>query len=192
MKKLTLLFILMIALTAISFTQEEYKISDVTVSSGRGALSSGIFGSINVIGNNNRLIFEVEKDFAQAMYGKQMGDFFVAGSGGFFQNTPWVGPYIVFSKSVFTLVSWNGIAAGQANDPQLKLKFIFAFHSIRVDIKPFYLNYAVISFQQDRVNNLPGAGIVIPVGDKVTCSVGGDYTLRDKKPLFGASLNYKL
>ncbi len=192
MKKIILLSILMVTLTVISSAQEEYKISDITVSSGRGALSSGIFASINVIGNDNRLIFEVEKDFVEAMYGKTIGDFFLAGSGGFFQNTPWVGPYVVFNKGIFSFTSWYGMGAGQANNPEWKTKFLFAFNSARLNLSPFYVAWTRISFQKDMVNDLPAAGVSFQFGNQISCSVGGEYTLRDKKPLFGASLNYKL
>jgi hypothetical protein len=191
MKKAILISVFAILFTLISSAQD-YRMSDITISSGRGALSSGIFISTNITNDQNRLTFEVEKDFAQAIFGTQMKNVFVAGSAGFFQNTPWIGPFLVFQPGIFTIISWNGVAAGQANNPDWKLKFIFAFHSIRMDLGPVYFSYARISFQKDRVNNLPGMGFIIPVGSKITCSVGGEYTLRDKNPLFGASLNYKL
>lgn len=190
--RLFVVFTVLLLSVSLLPAQEDYKISDVTISSGRGALSSGIFGSVNIVSENRRLIFEVEKDFVEAMYGSQQGDFFLAGSGGFFQNTPWVGPYIIFKKGILTAVSWNGIAAGQANNPEWKLKFLFAFHSVRLDLSPFYIAWTRISFQKDAVNDLPGAGIGFKFGNQISCSVGGEYTLRDKKPLFGASLNYAL
>jgi hypothetical protein len=192
MKNAILVAIFTIILTLVSLAQD-YKLSDITMSSGRGALSSGIFASTNVVGDNNtRLIMDFEKSFVEIMYGVQSEKTFLAGSAGLFENAPWIGHYIVFQPSIFTITSWSGIAAGQANDPKWKLQFLFLYHSIRMDVEPFYIAWTRISFQKDAVNDLPGAGVVIPVGSKITCSVGGEYTLRDKKPLFGAALNYKL
>ena len=193
MKKFTVLFlfILFFALVGTVGAQQEdhYHLSSLTVSSGEGALSSGIFASATIQNNNTKLIFEVCSSFVQAMYGKQVGDFFIAGSGGAFDNTPWVGPYVVYNPANWiSLTTWEGASAGVDKHPDIKhIQFYFAYNNLRLNYSVLYLQWSLIHFQKDVPNNLPGGGISLPLG-KYTVFAGCDYSLRDHKPLYSAGV----
>lgn len=193
-----LLCVLFLGLTTLSSfaqapPQDDYRLSDITVSSGKGALSSGVFASATVMNTSWRLIFQVNNDFVQAMYGTNEGSLFLAGSGGFFMNTPWVGPYIEVQPWDFLFaVSWIGVSAGKGGEPSTDPQLFFLFHSVRVTMGPFYASHTLIHYQKDVPNHLPGIGWNFTLGTKVTCSIGAEYTLRDKEPLFSGVIQYKL
>lgn len=180
--------ILLVATSAFA----QVKISDITVSSGRGALSSGLYIGTNLdLGDSKNLTFEVTADYVQAMYTKTYGILSIGPSAGFFQNAPWIGPYIKVQPTDFiTFVSWAGISGGQANDPQFEVKYSFAYHNVKISVGPANVSFTTLSFQKDRLNSLIGGGIDIPLGEKIKCGITCDYSLRDSEPLFGASLCY--
>ena len=192
-----LIIALFIFVNTISAQQEQkdtdVKITGVTIGSGESSLSTGIFGSMGIeTGNNYKLIFEVNQSYMQFMYGKTVGDLYIAGSGGYFSNTPWVGPYITYSPTDWiSFLTWEGWCAGTDSHPSAKeINFYFAFNSVKVSSGIFYMQYALLHFQKDTPNNLPGIGVAIPIG-KYTFSIGGDYSLRDKKPLFSGAFTLK-
>ncbi|RJQ29626.1 hypothetical protein C4565_01875 [Candidatus Parcubacteria bacterium] len=181
--------ILLLFLTSIVSAQ---KVSDLTISSGRGALSSGLYIGTNVdFGDSKNLTLEATADYVQAMYTKTFGIFSIGPSAGFFQNTPWVGPYIkVQPTSFITLVSWTGVSAGKADNPQFEVEYSFAYHLVRIDAGPINVSLTTLSFQDEKLNCLVGSGITIPLSEKIKTSITCDYSLRDSDPLFGASLCY--
>jgi hypothetical protein len=190
--KLKVLFLLL-ACSSIVFAQKA-RISDITISSGRGALSSGIDASINIdldkAGSN--LVFEVAHDFVQGIYTKQYGSIAVGPSAGFFENAPWVGPYLRYTPtSYITFVTWEGISAGLANAPAFEVKYSFAYNSLRIDLGPFWISHTALSFQSERLNQLTGAGFTVSLADNMSCSIGCDYSLRDQASLFSSSLCYR-
>ncbi len=193
MKKSVLLFALIIAFVGIINAQENgYKLSSLTVSSGEGALSSGIFISGTLQNANTKFTLEVCSSFAQAIYGTSYGNFFVAGSAGFNNNTPWVGPFISFTPSNWiSFTTWEGVSAGKDKHPNLKsfedIQFYFAYNNVKLNYSIFFIQYSVIHFQKDVPNNMPGGGISLSLG-KYNVFVSCDYSLRDQKPLYAAGL----
>ncbi len=195
------ILLVLVLLSSTLSAQNSAHISDFTISSGRGALSSGLFASVNTkfgqtgtMGlNQPTLALEMCDAFVQAIYTETYGSLTVGPSAGFFKNAPWVAPFIKFKPtSYITFVSWTGISAGQANAPAFEAKFSFAYHSLRVDIGPVWVSHTLISFQKDRLNQLSGAGFNIPLSSKMTCFVGCAYSLRDSDPLFSAGLYTEL
>lgn len=199
------LFLLLFAILGFTFTSsaQEARIKDVTISSGRGALSSGLFAGVNVdfgttvneylVRSSSNLAFEACNDFVQAIYTVTFdsGSIFIGQSAGFFQNAFWVGPYFKFVPMKWlSIVSWNGVSGGQANAPAFDLRFSFSYTSVRTDVGPFWVSHTLISFQKERLNQLTGAGFNVPLGSKVNIATGCDYTWRDHAPLFSSALTY--
>ena len=171
---------------------QDYRLSSLTVSSGEGALSSGIFISGTLQNTTSRFTLEVCSSFAQAIYGSNYGDFFIAGSAGFNNNTPWIGPFISFSPcNWLSVTTWEGISAGKDKHPNLKsfedIQFYFAYNNIKLNYSIFFIQYSIIHFQKDVPNNMPGGGISLSLG-KYNVFAGCEYSLRDEKPLYSAGL----
>ena len=197
MKKITLVLMVALflsgAISAQTKDNGEVKITDLTISSGKSSLSTGICGSIGIeTGDEYKLIFEVNQSYMQFMYGKVIGDFYIAGSGGYFNNTPWIGPYVTYSPTNWlSFLTWEGWEAGTDGKPSTKeVNMYFAYNSVKVSIGIFYAQYALLHFEKCIPDNLPGVGIAIPVG-KYTFSIGADYSLRDEKPLFSGALTLR-
>ena len=196
MKRIFLLTTLIVLVSISTSTAQEmktsdYSLSDVTISSGRGALSNGIFASATVTNGTERMYFQIASNYVQAMYGENYGCCFVSGSAGFYDNTPWVGPYIVIQPfKAVTFTTWWGIFAGTGGHPGWKPNFSFAYNSLNIGLGPVYIAYTVLHYQKDVPNNLPGIGLNLPLGTKISSAIGCDYSLRDKGSLFSASLTY--
>ncbi len=193
MKQVVLFAGLMMALcTGEIFAQTaDYRISSVTLSSGRSALSDGIGGSLTVTNNTETLYFQVAANYVQAMYGTDYGCCFVSASGGFYDNTPWLGPYVFIQPLKYvTFTTWWGVFAGTGGHPGWRPNFSFAYNSLSLNIGPAYIAYTVLHYQKDVPNNLPGFGFKLNFGTKISSVIGCDYSLRDKGPLFSSSLTY--
>lgn len=181
-----------IFLSFLSFGQEKedsFKLTDGTIGSGLSPLSSGIFSSFTVKNENEKLIFEVSSSYMQTMYGLYSDKLFLSVSGGYSNNTPWFGPMIVYSPvEEITLCTWEGASIGKDGEPNVRnFQFYFAYNSVSIFYSIFFVRYALLHFQNEIPNNLLGVGLTIPFsGYKL--SIGGDYSLRDKKPLFAGSL----
>lgn len=192
--KAILLFAVMALAANMAFAQtsdSDYRLSSVTLSSGESALSNGIGGSVTVTNATETLYFQVAANYVQFMYGRNYGCAYVAGSGGFFDNTPWIGPYVVVQPLKYlTFTTWEGVSAGAGGDPSWKGRFFFAYNNATIDLGPAYVAYTVLHYQRDVVNNLPGAGLNVPLGKRFRGVIGCDYSLRDHKPLFASSLTY--
>lgn len=135
------------------------------------------------------LIFEVSANYVQAMYGWYNDEWFISGSGGYFNNTPWIGPMVIYSPtSWLSITTWEGVCGGVDTKPSAKeVNFYFAYNNAKVSYWILFIQYSIIHFQKDIPNNLPGIGIKIPL-DVYKLSFGCDYSIRDKKPLFAGSL----
>ncbi len=193
MKTAFIIVISLILFSSIFAQEEEPKISSISISSGESSLSKGICGSVTVQTSEDwRLIFEVNQSYMQFMYGKDISWLYVAGSGGYFNNTPWIGPYLVATPTDWlTFTSWEGVEMGTDGKPNAKeLNFYFAFNSAKISISYFYVQYAILHFEMQNPDNLPGGGISIPIG-KYTFSIGADYSIKSQKPLFAGSLSMK-
>jgi len=191
-KVIALLFVF--TFVASTFAQDNIRIKDITVSSGRGALSSGLYVGINIDPGDTtaNLTFEATADYVQAIYVKKFGILSIGPSAGYFQNAPWIGPFIKIQPADFiSLVSWEGVSAGQANDPAFNVQYSFAYNSLRIDVAPVYVCFTTLSFQKDRLNCLVGSGFTIPLGKKISFGVSCDYSLRDSEPLFASSISYQ-
>ncbi len=89
-----------------------------------------------------------------------------------------------------TYTTWWGLSGGPAGDPSYKLRFSFAYNSVSLNFGPVYVAYTLLNFQTTVPNNLPGGGMAFKLGKRVSGTIGGDYSLRDKTPLLSASLTY--
>lgn len=195
MRKIFLAFVFLFAASAFA----QIRVTDATIASGRGALSSGIYAEINLgkLGETDEMwgksstSFQFTQDYFQVIYTKKFGSLTIGPSAGFFLNAPWVGPFIKFKPVEFvSLISWTGVSAGQADDPDWSIKYSFAYHCLRVDIGPAYVCGTMLSFQKDRLNTLLGTGLKLSLEKNIDVTVSYDYSLRDEQPLFSTSLCY--
>jgi len=146
MKKFFIILTLMF-FVAITISAQNIKLSDVTISSGKTATSSGL-DTRATFTNSKSLIFYIQSnsDRSYIQIGKKFGNFQLSESIGVYKNIPWTGPMIVYQKSFFDAMIWSGIAF--ANDKKMS----------QPDLKPqFFMNYDAVGFTFLKTNRIGGA-----------------------------------
>jgi hypothetical protein len=174
----------------------DFRLKNIDLSSGRGALSSGIFVGVDLTNGPTSMMYQVTSNFAQGMYGVNLGDptsveWYLAGSCGFFENSFWAGPFATMKPcSWLKLTAWEGVSAGLAKDPGWNVKYSFSYLAARMTFGVWFAEYSFLSFQSETPNHIPGTGISLPLGSKFSVTASACYTLRDKEPLFSGCLSY--
>lgn len=143
MKTKLVLFAMVLVVTNSVFAQEKksikvgnWQLSDVTITSGKGALTSGFdtqFGFTNVKNDKSVLFLQANNDRICVTAGKKFGNFKVLESFAVFKNIPWTGPMILYSDGLLDAIVWNGVGFAKTNEllsPSYKPQFFFSYEGI--------------------------------------------------------------
>lgn len=141
--KLVLLAIALVVVNLVSAQEVKkavkvgnWQLSDVTVTSGKGALTSGFdtqFGFTNLKNDKLVLFLQANNDRICATVGKRFGNFKVLESFAVFKNIPWTGPMILYSAGPFDAIVWNGVGFAKTNEllaPSYKPQFFFSYEGV--------------------------------------------------------------
>lgn len=136
------------------------QVSDVKISSGQGALSSGLDIALNTTNpkdTTKTMTVQFNSTLGQAIFLKNYSSGISIGpSGGIHYRTIWVAPFISYSPFEFvTFTSWNGFTAGDPQKPNWDVKFLFAYHAIDFKIKNFEIGYALLHYIQNKAMRMP-------------------------------------
>lgn len=140
-------FFFTVLLISVITTNAQIKLSDITISSGKTATSSGL-DTRATFTNGKSLIFYIQanSDRSYIQIGKRFGNFQLSESIGIYKNVPWTGPMIIYQKSFFDAMIWSGISF--ANDKKMS----------QPDFKPqFFMNYDAVGFTFFKTNRIGGA-----------------------------------
>lgn len=186
-------FVVLMALGSIpAFAQGVYKVTTVSVGTGQTPISSGISAFVDLTTEKGGFL-EV---MAQAEQGWLMGGHdwkFKKGSVcslywsvGFFQEAPWVGPYVGCNIEVGSMVgkavkvggmTWPGFYIGKEpknweNDGRKNLEPLKAgwFETASISVGGLNASLAHLNFLDDPTNWLPGVGYTQTVGGGVDVS----------------------
>lgn len=149
--------------------------------------SSGSGAGLNVTGNHQR----VYAILGQKLLSKL---FYVAVSGGAFQNMPWLGPYIEFyPTSWLKFQHWSGFGAGRPNEPRWERPddfFVSNSAFLRVN-KYVSLSFVTMTFLGEWTM-LPGVRFSVPINSKYAVSFGIEYKTQVQKEeaLFSIGVAY--
>ncbi len=145
MKTLNLLFAMVLVIVNLVSAQEKnivkvgnWQLSDVTVTSGKGALTSGFdtqFGFTNLKNDKLVMFLQANNDRICITVGKKFGNLKVLESVAVFKNIPWTGPMILYSAGPFDAIVWNGIGLGKTPEllaPSYKPQFFFSYEGMGV------------------------------------------------------------
>ena len=156
MKK-TLFLLCLFAATIVLSAQEKPKIelNSLSLSSGEGPLSSGLFFEANFTRGKDLLnIYLGERDIC-VYYLKPIGKkMYLGPSWEYYYNTPTLGIMALttpFSTENWTIstFSWGGISAGTPNEEVtlLKWRYLFLYNSLGIDYKGLTLSGAVMWYE---------------------------------------------
>jgi len=161
MKKIIVMFVIIIAFVNSVYSQEiksnNFSISDITISSGKGALTSGFDTRIDFTTNDNNVLFiQANNDRACVNIGKKFGAFKILESVAVYKNIPWTGPMVLFAKGAFDAIVWNGVGFAKTKD------------CLAPDFKPqFFVSYEGLGATFARNNRIGGAVMYFESNPKV-------------------------
>ncbi|MFA6256035.1 MAG: hypothetical protein WC606_02520 [Candidatus Absconditabacterales bacterium] len=86
-----------------------YSLSDFTLTSGEGAMTSGLDTRLDFSNEKETQIsLLVNNDRATINIGKKFGNWQILGSIGSFKNVPWGGIMLLYQAGSFDAIAWNG------------------------------------------------------------------------------------
>lgn len=134
---------------------KEFHLSSIDLSSGKGAITSGMYCYVNFENKNYLLQSTISAEDIEISYlYRTKKDIFLAGiNGGYFFNIPYAGPQIIFSPvKWFSTFSWFGWSLGK---PEGKINlntsgFLFAANSASLNIWRFKPTYCLINCRNSK------------------------------------------
>ncbi len=153
-KRLYFTDFLMVVSTIKVFTQEKSNItlSSLSLSSGEGPLSSGLFFEANFTRGKDLLTMYLGERDICVYYLKPWGKkIFIGPSVEYYYNTPTLGIMAIttpFSKNRWTIstFSWAGVSAGtpQEKVELLKWRYLFLYNSLSIEYRNLTLSGAIM------------------------------------------------
>lgn len=159
MKKVFVMIIGIIVMNVVSAQESKtnYSLSDVTVSGGKGALTSGFDTRFDFSNNQNGILFlQANNDRAVINVGKKFGNLQLIESIGVFKNIPWTGPMVIYQLGPLDFIVWNGIGFAKTKEllaPSYKPQFFFSYEGIGLTVnKNNRLSASVMWFATEKPN----------------------------------------
>ncbi|HPA25222.1 MAG TPA: hypothetical protein PLK76_00430 [bacterium] len=171
------------------------KVTDIKVSSGQSALSSGLGGAVTVLDSAKSILLmaEFNSTLGQFIFLKNLPSGISVGpSFGVYYKTVWAGPFVGYTPNFakfVTFTSWFGVMAGEVLKPTWKANFCFAYHSVDVVAGNFGAGFSVLHYLDEKPAHMPTINYSLPCGnEKIILSA--TYNLDKKTPLFMAALKH--
>ena len=201
--KLSVFAIVLVAINLVSAQEEKslkvagYILSNVTISSGKGALTSGFdtqFGFSK--GPNDILFLQANNDRICLNIGKKFGNFKLIESIAVFKNIPWTGPMVIYQWKGLDLMAWNGVGFAKDNtvtEPSYKPQFFFSYESIGLSFANYNrIGASVMWFGTQPVNWFASYKRIIPLGEQSKLFAEVTYNHNLDIPMFVIGYNLKL
>jgi len=150
----TMLFVTAFTQTDSTESKKSLVLSNIEVSSGKGAVTSGLYAYLNMENNGN--FFQVclsENDLELTyLFSLFKGKAYLGPNIGYFYNVPYGGPMLTINPSkYFSTLHWLGWIMG---DPGEKInpqnsQFIFAINAANIHIWRFTASYCLINYMKN-------------------------------------------
>ena len=172
---------------------EDWHLDRLTVVTGRGVLSSGLYGEVAI--EKGDFALEAAADSGQGWFAyvwKPTKSVQVAMTGGIMMNTPWFGPRVSWEPvKGLTLMTWPGWSIGpRFGEPDWELNFgvkpLFIFYTTG----PLTVSYNLVKFEENETWHLPGVALTKKVGEHYTLLAGFDYNRTERDKLFRIALTF--
>jgi len=189
--------VVLIALTAQG--QKKIEGQNLSISSGKGALSSGILFNANFKRGNDLLNFTLGERDIYLTYMKKIGKFYTGPSIEFYHNVPTMGlitslPIINKKKFSLSLMNWFGISAGIPGEKAdfNNFQLLFFYQSAEIAYQRISLNGAILWYEK-KWGKLFEFKYKQPLIENFGCFMSAGYNFYgDGDYLFKIGLNYTL
>lgn len=178
------------------FKSKDYVLSNIDISSGKGAITSGIFCYLNL--ENEKGFFQVtigSDDVELTYLFRVLKDKVLIGpNAGFFFNIPYAGPQLIFKPCKFIeTFHWVGWSLGNP-DGVISIKeskFLFAVNSLSINIWRFKTTYCLINYLDNPLQHTLTSKYSHPINKKISIYIDGGWDFLNKSQLLkiGGSIN---
>lgn len=170
----------------------EWKLSEVRFTSGKGAFTSGLDGSVFFASSKNAVEITGNSDRAYGVFFWKLPSLKVKIGicVGPFKNMIQFGPYVVYSptKSVSAFY-WRGWGFGKPNCQKWEVNNFFEAAGVYFTFKGVTVGYTYSVFLEEKTH-LPGISYAVPIGKNFKVFGGVDYTTITKESLFRIGVSY--
>lgn len=167
-------------------------LNDLTITEGKGAMTSGLDAVIS-LKNSNGLIFgaQANNERSNLRFGKKFetkfGDFSILATGGAFKNVPWIGPMFLYEYKCIDLFSWTGIGMAtnkNFTDPGWKPTYFFNYEEVGLTLGKNRFAYSFILFTTEKINHFVIYRRTLPLNEKSKFFVETTYHFSQEIPMF--------
>jgi hypothetical protein len=175
---------------------KKYVLSNIDISSGKGAITSGTFCYLNLENKKSFLQITIGNDDVELTYlFRFFNDKILVGPNiGFFFNIPYAGPQLIFKPCKFVeTFHWIGWSLGNPGEViNLKeAKFLFAINSVSINIWRFKTTYCLINYMRNKPQHTLTLKYSQPLNKKISIYVDAGWDFLNKNQLLkiGGSIN---
>ena len=178
MKKLFIIAIILIVSNLI-YAQDtnktikvgKYSLSEATITSGKGPLTSGLDTRFDFSNGKNGVLFlQANSDRATIHFGRKFGNFKLLESFGVYKNMIWTGPMLLYKLGPLDFMVWNGVIFAKTDllevsgfNPQ----FFMSYESIGLTFfKNNRIGGSILYFGQTPMNWFVSYKRTINIGEK--------------------------
>ncbi|MFA4941666.1 MAG: hypothetical protein WC582_03690 [Patescibacteria group bacterium] len=170
-------------------------LSSIDISSGKGAISSGLYLYFNL--ESDKAILQTtisENDLEITYFYRLFKDKILIGPNiGYFCNIPYGGAMVVFSpiKYISTL-HWGGWSFGQPNGKmEPDASFLFGVNSITVSAWRFNVSYCLINYMKNKPQHTVSLKYTQAVSKDFSVYTDVGYDFKNENQLLKIGINWK-
>ena len=196
MSILILMFVAIMNINAQIENKEGFKVSEIGISSGKGALTSGFDTYVGFShGENGILFFQANNDRICVNIGRSFGKLKLIESVAVFKNIPWTGPMVLYQLGPVDMIVWNGVGFAKTNQlssPGWKPQFMCSYEGIGCTfLKSNHIGASVLWFGTNPMNWFASYKKVISVNENSTFYGEVTYNHNLDIPMFVVGYSYK-
>lgn len=175
---------------------DSFKLSSVEVSSGKGAVTSGLYGYVNLENKKAFLTATISANDLEITYLYRLFNdkVLVGPNAGYFMNAVYGGAQMVFSPSKYIeTFHWFGWSLGKP-DSQINLKqsgFLFAINSVSLKLWRLKATYCLINYMKNPLQQTVTLRYDQKINTKLTFYTTGGYDFLNKNQLLQFGVNYR-
>lgn len=193
-----------VVISSVTFAQTSprlgnYSLSEVTITSGKGAIASGLdtrFDFTNSVNPNMVLFMQANADRITINVGKRFGNLKLIESFGIYKNMPWTGPMIIYKLGPLDMIAWNGVMFAKTDQLQevgYKPQFFISYEGMGLTIaKNHRIGAAVLWFGTQPMNWFVSYKANIPIGKQSKLFAEVTYNHALDIPMFVVGYTMKL
>lgn len=190
MKKL-LILIFVTSFVSVKAQKDTLKFTQFEVSSGQGAVSSGLYGWTTFENKKSSLMLTLSAEDLEITYLKNFSKSFSVGPNiGYWMNVPYVSGQIIWNPSkYFGTFHWIGYSSGDPGQKIGSIKFLFSVQQATFTLdKNFCMSYTLINYRNNEsqhIGNIKYTGKVNK-NFSIYTNIGFDFTKQNQLLQLGA------